>query len=70
MKKFFAMENRGELPQGKAEEWAHETPDIKSLPEHKKQAEKKASKKRKKLVKKYGAKKTIEALLAHKKKKH
>lgn len=40
MRKFFAMESRGELPKGKAEEWAHETPSIKKLPEHvKKSAE-------------------------------
>ena len=32
---FFAKENRGELPKGKAKEWADETPDIKSLPEKK-----------------------------------
>jgi hypothetical protein len=38
MKKFFAMENRGELPKGKARQWAHETKSIKSLPEHKKSA--------------------------------
>ena len=32
-RKFFAMANRGEIPMTKAKEWAHETPDIKSLPE-------------------------------------
>ena len=33
MRKFFAMEKRGELPKGTAEEWAHKTPNIKKLPE-------------------------------------
>lgn len=33
-KLFFAKEARGELPKGTAEEWAHETPSIKKLPEH------------------------------------
>jgi hypothetical protein len=33
MRKFFAMESRGELPKGKAEQWAKETPNIKALPE-------------------------------------
>jgi hypothetical protein len=33
MRKFFAMENREELPRGTAEEWAHETPNISKLPE-------------------------------------
>ena len=33
-KLFFAKEERGELPKGKAEEWAHETKNIKALPEH------------------------------------
>ena len=33
-RKFFAMESRGELPKGTALEWAHETPNLKSLPEH------------------------------------
>jgi len=33
MRKFFAMENRGELPKGTARRWAHHTPNIKSLPE-------------------------------------
>ena len=32
------MANRGEISKAKAEEWAHETPDIKKLPEHKKKA--------------------------------
>lgn len=32
MRKFFVMEKRGELPKGKAKEWAHETPDIRALP--------------------------------------
>jgi len=30
----FSKEGRGELPKGTAEEWAHETKDIKKLPEH------------------------------------
>jgi hypothetical protein len=34
MKKFFVMEREGELPKGTAEEWAHHTKDLKSLPEH------------------------------------
>lgn len=38
MRKFYAMEARGELPEGTAEEWAKHTPKIKSLPEHKKKA--------------------------------
>jgi hypothetical protein len=33
MRKFFAMERAGELPQGTAREWAHHTSDIKKLPE-------------------------------------
>lgn len=32
---FFAKESRGELPKGTALNWAHETPNLKSLPEHK-----------------------------------
>jgi len=36
VRKFFAMEGRGELPKGTAEEWAHETKNIKKLPERKK----------------------------------
>lgn len=34
MRKFFAMESKGELPKGTAKEWAHHTPDIKKLPDH------------------------------------
>lgn len=34
MRKFFAMEAKGELPKGTAREWAHHTPDTKALPEH------------------------------------
>lgn len=41
MRKFFAMESRGELPKGEAKKWAHETPNIKSLPEHKKKPKRK-----------------------------
>ena len=29
---FFAKESRGELPKGTAEKWAHETKNIKKLP--------------------------------------
>lgn len=32
-RKFFAMAGRGEIPMAKAKEWAHETPNIKALPE-------------------------------------
>ncbi len=35
MKKFFAMEKRGEIPKGTAKRWAEETPNIKKLPEKK-----------------------------------
>lgn len=31
---FFAAQKRGDLKPGTAEKWAHETPDIKALPEH------------------------------------
>lgn len=36
----FAAEARGEIPKGTARRWAHETPDIKNLPErvHKKES--------------------------------
>jgi hypothetical protein len=42
-KKMFAMESRGELKKGVAEEFAHATKNIKKLPEHvkKKKAKKK-----------------------------
>ncbi|MEK6820354.1 MAG: hypothetical protein AABX71_01465 [Nanoarchaeota archaeon] len=33
MKLFFAKTGRGEMPMAKAKEWAHETTDIKGLPE-------------------------------------
>lgn len=33
MRKFFAMEADGELPEGTAREWAHHTPNIKDLPD-------------------------------------
>lgn len=33
MRKFFAMESRGELPKGEAEKWAHKTKSINTLPE-------------------------------------
>ena len=34
----FAAEERGDVPKGTAEEWAHKTKNIKKLPEHKKKA--------------------------------
>lgn len=34
IKKLFAMEKRGELKKGVAEEFARKTPNIKKLPEH------------------------------------
>lgn len=43
MRLFFAKERRGELPKGKAKEWAKETKSISSLPERK--SKKKTSKK-------------------------
>lgn len=36
MRKFFAMEKRGEIPKGTARRWVKHTKDIKSLPEKKK----------------------------------
>lgn len=39
MRKFFAMEAKGELPKGKAREWAHHTKSIKDLPEKKAMSE-------------------------------
>ena len=33
MRRFFAMEKRGELEKGTAKKWAHKTPSIKKLPE-------------------------------------
>lgn len=41
MRRFFAMESRGELPKGKAEEWARETPNIKNLPQKVKKSKRK-----------------------------
>lgn len=38
MKKFYAMEARGEMKKGTAKRWAHETPDISELPEKKKKS--------------------------------
>lgn len=32
MRKFYALEERGEMKKGTARRWAHETPSIKSLP--------------------------------------
>jgi len=40
-RKFFAMEASGELPKGKAEEWAAETPNLESLPERKRTGKRK-----------------------------
>ena len=37
----FAAEARGDIPKGTAERWAHETPNIKSLPARKKKPSKK-----------------------------
>lgn len=39
MRAFFAMENRGDLPEGTAERWAHHTKNIKKLPEHVRKAD-------------------------------
>jgi len=39
---FFSAEARGELPKGTALRWAHETPNIKKLPDKKKKSEKEA----------------------------
>lgn len=36
----FAAEDRGDVPKGTARRWAHHTPDIKKLPEHKKHEKK------------------------------
>ena len=41
MKKFFAMEKRGEIPPETAKRWAEETPDNKKLPKKKKKKKKK-----------------------------
>ena len=38
MRLFFAKEKDGELPKGTALEWAHETKNIKNLPDHVKKA--------------------------------
>jgi hypothetical protein len=32
VRKFFSMEEKGQLPKGKAEQWAKETKNIKKLP--------------------------------------
>lgn len=32
MKKFFAMESKGELPAGIVKKWVEHTPNLKSLP--------------------------------------
>lgn len=39
----FAAQDRGEVPQGTAERWARETPNIKSLPERVKKRKKTAA---------------------------
>lgn len=44
-KKMFAMEKRGELKKGVAEEFAESTPNIKALPEHVKKKKKHAKRK-------------------------
>jgi len=41
MRKFFAMEERGEIPKGTAQRWADETPSTKKLPERKKKQQQK-----------------------------
>ena len=38
MRKFYALEARGEMKKGTAKRWAHETPDISELPEKKKKS--------------------------------
>lgn len=38
MRLFFAKQKRGELPEGTAEAWAAETPNIEKLPDHVKKA--------------------------------
>jgi hypothetical protein len=40
----FAAEKRGDVKKGEAEKWAHETPNMKSLPEKVKKHGKKAKK--------------------------
>jgi len=40
MKRFFAMEKRGELPKGTAKRWAEHTPNIKKLPRKVKRSKK------------------------------
>ncbi len=52
MRKFFAMEKRGELKKGTAERWAKHTPNIKKLPKRvKKSKNHKTKKKHKKYAK-------------------
>lgn len=46
-KKFRVMEKDGEMPKGTASRWAHETKDMKHLPEHKRKAKARKGKKRK-----------------------
>lgn len=48
MRWMFAAEDRGEVPEGTAERWAHHTSDTKSLPEHVDGKDKKDKKKGKK----------------------
>lgn len=40
MRWMFSAEKRGEVPEGTADRWAHETPDIKSLPARKRKQRK------------------------------
>lgn len=40
MRLLFAKESRGEIAKGTAEKWAHETKDIKHLPERKRKGAK------------------------------
>ena len=44
MRKFFAMEGRGQLPAGTAQRWAQETPSISALPQHIKKKKKRRRK--------------------------
>ena len=36
MRKFYAMEDRGEIPEGTTKKWKEHTPNISQLPEKKK----------------------------------
>ena len=50
----FAAEERGDVPKGTAEEWAHKTPNIKKLPEHVKKHKKTAEEIASEILKKAG----------------